>query len=210
MNMKRTKNTLITILLGCLIAAMTGFIFSQSSKSGEESASLSGKVTVWILAVWGKIISQTPPEVGSTAFEIVHILIRKLAHFTEFFVLGALWLSFISSITGRVEWRKMQCSLKAPDEDDGFIKREKIRRAVYFFLPPCVGLLTAIADECMQIFSLERGPSALDVGIDFLGVCAGIVVAHALIYLLFYRQKKAKTDQDKGTVYEPNAKKRGL
>ena len=81
-------------------------------------------------------------------------LIRKLGHFSEFTALGFLlsWLFRIENQTG-------------------------IHRVTF---PMFLGLLAANTDETIQFFRPGRGPSVIDVWIDFGGVCTGI----ALFFLL--------------------------
>ena len=58
-------------------------------------------------------------------------------------------------------------------------------------MPLLFALLTAVTDETIQTFSLERYPSVMDVWIDTAGACVGIaalLVLHSLITLLFKRK----------------------
>ena len=87
-------------------------------------------------------------------------LLRKLAHFTEFACLGVLlhWL-----------FRML---------------REKTWEHLVF--PALAGIAVAAVDETIQCFVPLRGPALKDVGIDTLGVVAGIVI----ISLIFYFKKQ--------------------
>lgn len=77
-------------------------------------------------------------------------LLRKAAHFTEFMCLGLLltWLHALLGTHGR-------------------------GRAARVGL---CGLLTACVDETIQIFSVGRASSLLDVWIDFAGVVTGFAI----------------------------------
>lgn len=79
--------------------------------------------------------------------------VRKLAHFTEFFALG------------------LESSLLA-----FFVLR---RRRVGFFACLLFGLLSALTDETIQMFT-GRGPSVADVWLDY----SGFVIAFAIIYII--------------------------
>lgn len=93
------------------------------------------------------------------------LYLRKLGHFSEFCLLGFLltWFFLIQGQRG-------------------------IHRVT---MPLLFALLTAVTDETIQTFSLERYPSVMDVWIDTAGACVGIVallVLHSLITLLFKRK----------------------
>ena len=75
-------------------------------------------------------------------------LIRKLAHFTEFFAIGGLMLSCGYCFDRRRPWRHLLYVLAA-------------------------GLAAAVIDETIQLFSEGRAGLIADVWIDFAGVCCG-------------------------------------
>ncbi len=96
-------------------------------------------------------------------------LLRKLAHFTEFAVLGAeLALLF---------WEILQYTLIAPLFG---------------------GLLAAVTDETIQIFIEGRGSSVKDVWIDFGGVAAGTLVIFLLKRLKGRRRPRPRAVGHKG------------
>ena len=80
--------------------------------------------------------------------EKLHFAIRKMAHFTEFACLGAA-LCWLFGMTGEKKWHLL-C------------------------MPLFFGLLAACADETIQLYTPDRGPSLIDVWIDTAGVAAGI------------------------------------
>ena len=82
--------------------------------------------------------------------EKLHHLIRKMAHFTEFACLGLL-LTWLFGMTGE-------------------------KKGHLFCMPLLCGMLAACADETIQVFVPDRGPSPIDIWIDTCGVAAGITV----------------------------------
>ena len=92
-----------------------------------------------------------------------HGLLRKIAHFTEFCTLGMLLV-----------WQ---------------FRMHKISPLAQYALPLLGGFLVACADETIQWFVPDRGPSLIDVGIDTLGSALGII----LITLINYALKRNKT-----------------
>jgi len=96
-------------------------------------------------------------RIPSAYEETVHTLIRKAAHFTEFACLGAL-LTWLHGMAG-----KKGTGLWCP--------------ALLF------GILAAMVDETIQMFTPDRGPSVLDVWIDTSGVIFGmtaLILGHHL------------------------------
>ena len=132
MSRKKTISTLLIVL-------NLAFIWGNSLMTGEDSGNLSGGILAWINSFLGL------DEAGA---ELLHHLIRKAAHFTEFACLGAL-----------LTWN---CQL-------GGEKHTAI-------LPALLGMAAAVVDESIQLFTPDRGPSLTDVWIDTSGVVAGMML----------------------------------
>ncbi len=125
----------LRILHILLIVATVLFIFIQSMKSPEDSKEESDKV--------GDIIEEIiPPD--EPAGEFIQINLRKIAHFTQFFILGVEVAAYVLIFMRRTRWGLLTYPL---------------------------ALFTAFFDESIQIFS-GRGPAIFDVWIDFFGYCA--------------------------------------
>jgi VanZ family protein len=80
--------------------------------------------------------------------EVNELLLRKLAHFSEYLLLGL----FLGLSICQLGWQ-----------------------ARYAFLALSLALLAAVADETIQVFS-SRGPSLIDVWIDLAGAATGLFV----------------------------------
>ena len=91
-------------------------------------------------------------------------ILRKIAHILEFCCLGLL-LSYLLTLFGKP----------------------------YLFSLP-VGALVGAIDECLQLLVPDRGPHIRDVGIDTLGVIAGIGV---FTILLAIRRRKLNLEDKK-------------
>ena len=89
-----------------------------------------------------------------------HGLLRKLAHFTEFACLGGL-LTWLFAMVQRPKALALLC-----------------------------GFLVASADETIQRFVPERGPSLRDVLIDTAGVTAGILLLLVGYAIMKYWRKQ--------------------
>lgn len=105
-------------------------------------------------------------EVVVGAGNATDYLVRKLAHFTEFAAFG-LQLALLLILFGRVRPQPViNCAF--------------------------LGLLVAVIDETIQIFSY-RGAQLQDVWLDFAGLCAGLLVTLG-IYLLRQARRRAKPE----------------
>lgn len=154
----KTRKTGI-ILLCLLILFTIGFIWGNSMKSRSESQLLSLGVLQFIRPLLDAIFS---PE------HVTDHLVRKLAHFTEFAMLGA-ELALLSVLLGKRELHSILNCLFA-------------------------GLLVAVADETIQLFS-SRGSQVIDVVLDFSGVVMGVLVLLGLraIVMTLRKAKKKQT-----------------
>lgn len=100
-----------------------------------------------------------------------HGLLRKLAHFTEFCCLG-LCLSWLTRML-------------------------RTKPAELIWLPLLGGFLAACADETIQRFVPDRGPSIRDVGIDTAGVALGIVLICIVLTVRNRKSLKRKQADEK-------------
>ena len=145
-------------ILAVLIALTLVLIWGQSILDREKSSEESGFVMEMIEPVLEIFVGQG---------NVTEYFVRKLAHFCEFFLLGAELLLFF------------------------VLKRE---RKAGFLLTLTHGLFAALADETIQIFS-GRGSMVQDVWLDFSGVTAGALAALA-VTMLAAKIKKPSEEQD--------------
>lgn len=152
MTNKNMKNYIIRAVRFLPAIAMMLVIFYFSSMPGEASSDTSSFfLEPLIKMVEGTSHHQVAPE----AVEVLHTLIRKLAHFSEYaFLAGLVILAIYTS------------------------KISKIRVGVFAEI---ITALYAISDEIHQSFVPERSPSPVDVGIDSLGGLTGIVLVFLVI-----------------------------
>lgn len=148
--MKRTKKRMTLCI--CLLIVCLAFIWGNSLTNGEDSGNLSGGVMAWI---------NTFLRLDSAGADMLHWLIRKGAHFTEFACLGLL-LTWLFGMMGE-------------------------KKGHLFCMPLLFGMMAACADETIQVFTPDRGPSPIDIWIDTCGVAAGITL---LLIGYYYVRKK--------------------
>lgn len=115
---------------------------------------------------WMRIILRRLGQPGLAEHLTMHI-VRKLAHFCEYTLEG-----FLLMLCMRVYTR---------------------RYVRHISVPMLGGVLTAMADETIQIYSPGRSSQVIDVWLDSAGVLAGILIAlvfMALCRMLFHRCNK--------------------
>jgi len=127
----------------CLTVAWIMVIFSFSMQSGDESSELSGGIVAEIVElVFGGEFQYV---------EELEFFIRKFAHFTEYFILGALVM-----LTAKQTHRF-----------------EHVVMSVFASMLVCV--LVASCDETIQLFSSGRAGQVKDVVLDSCGALCGVV-----------------------------------
>ena len=112
----------------------------------------------------GAVLALLRRILGSEGADLTEFIVRKTAHFTEFAIEGILLLSVVKGYTAR------------PVKFLGW--------------PFLGGLMTALADETIQLFSPGRSSQVTDVWIDFAGVVTGVLLA-LLVQAVVRRCKKS-------------------
>ena len=159
-----TKINILRAILIILLIMVFIAIFNFSSQDGEKSGTLSREVTNRVTKDIKSIQELEENKKEEVLSKIEHI-IRKIAHFSIYTLVGILMMSLMSTY-----------NLKQ-------IKRVGISFGV--------GVLYAISDEFHQSFTPDRTPLATDVCIDSCGVLVGIGIIIILLKLI----KKIKNDK---------------
>ena len=123
------------------------FVFGQSLLPGPVSSSESGFIARLL---------QRLPGISGWDLELAEHVVRKTAHFTEYAILGVLYL-----LTAR--------------------SRGSLRGRLT--LPLFWGLLTPVADESLQLLVEGRSGQLTDVLLDFSGVLAGMGVCLLILWM---------------------------
>jgi VanZ family protein len=122
-------------------AVCTLWIWSNSFWPATQSASQSRHVLEFLTP----LLEHFPTPNGGW-----HNLIRKLAHMSEYALLGILWTQFLASGGHR-----------------------RIQNGFPWAMLVCV--VTPFLDESIQLFSPGRSAEIVDVWIDILGVLCGVI-----------------------------------
>ena len=163
--MKKEKSLYINILRMILIILLlcTFFIiFGFSSQNGEQSGGISRKVTETILKVSSNYNKLEEGE-KEVVLHRTESIIRKIAHFSIYAVVGFLLMGLLSTYKIKDKWR--------------------------IIITIIIGILYAMSDEFHQSFSPGRTPKTTDVYIDTLGIILGAL----LVVLIRIIYKKIKT-----------------
>ncbi|MBR1884221.1 MAG: VanZ family protein [Clostridia bacterium] len=141
---------ILRIVFIILLISIYALIFYFSSQNGEDSSNLSGGLVRKILYALG-IVSNMKTE------SIFEVIIRKLAHFSLYFLCGLLlYLTFITT--------KLEGKFKV-------------------ILSILINVLYAVFDEIHQCFIVGRSGKMADVFVDLTGIICGVVVIIAIMKL---------------------------
>ncbi len=133
--MKKNSFLMLMFLWTCII-------FSLSLQPADDSSKTSMGVVQWLLT---HILPESVVE-DEEVLSTLHLIVRKLAHFSEFCLLGVLAANGMSSFRHR------------------------------YGLAGMYGSIVAIMDESIQLFVDGRAGRALDVLIDNCGACFGVLI----------------------------------
>ena len=155
------RNSIALSLL--LVIAVMVMIYCFSAQTGAEAGAMSGRITMWILNLVVPGFGDFSPEKQETIRSTVSFVVRKLAHFSEYALLGFSLMLHIAQI------------------------EKKIAVRLPWLWSWAAGTLYAASDEFHQGFVAGRGPSLRDVMIDSSGVIAGTLL---LLWIIRRRTKK--------------------
>ena len=143
------KINILRIILIILLLCTFFVIFGFSSQDGEASGGLSRNITNKILQISNKYNALGQEEKEQIANKTEKI-IRKVAHFSIYTVVGLLLMGLLSTYKIKENWRMILSIL--------------------------LGMIYAVSDEIHQSFIPGRTPQITDVYIDTLGVVLGILL----------------------------------
>lgn len=153
----KAKINLLRAILIILLIALFSTIFNFSGQDGEKSGSLSREITVNVTKDI-KAIQQLEEHRKEEVLGTIEHMIRKLAHFSLYALVGFLAMSLMSTYC--------------------------LKRTKRILISLGIGILYAISDEFHQSFIPDRTPLVGDVLIDACGVVAGIVLVLILLKIV--------------------------
>ena len=153
------KINILRIILILLLLCTFFIIFGFSSQDGETSGGLSRNITNKILQLSSKYNNLEQEEKDQVS-DRTEKIIRKIAHFSIYTLVGLLLMGLLSTYKIKENWRIM--------------------------LSVLLGMIYAISDEIHQGFTPGRSPRIADVYIDTLGVILGILLV--LLFINIYER----------------------
>lgn len=129
----------VLLIVGIAINAL---IWVNSLLPGNLSSSQSGLIVNLIYPIFENFIS----------LNTFSVIIRKLAHFTQFMILAIVFVNYYKSIN----------------------------KNKFYLITLIHGLMVAIIDESIQLFVPGRSGLITDVLIDFSGVITGLLIVYII------------------------------
>lgn len=160
-----------------MLLVWMAFIFIMSAQTSQESSEISGGIVSKLIAVFYKNFDELTAARRLEITEIITVVVRKLAHFLEYFVLGI--LAFCSTISD---------------------SKHKYKTRVIYSILFCV--IYAVSDEIHQHFVPGRACRALDVGIDAAGSIVAITIVAIIVF--FKKDKNQVKSMRKKKLIEQN------
>lgn len=158
--MKIKKMNILRIILILLLLCTFFVIFGFSSQDGEVSGGISQRITKTILEKSNRY-NNLPEKRQNEISHRTEKIIRKMAHFSIYTVVGLLLMGLFSTYHLKNNWRVIMTIV--------------------------IGILYAGSDEFHQSFSPGRTPKVTDVYIDTLGVLLGILLV-LFVKKLYYKR----------------------
>lgn len=143
------KKNILRIILILLLLGTFYIIFGFSSQDGEKSGSISRRITEKIATFIPQIQKENEIE-KENIMNTMERIIRKMAHFSIYTVVGLLLMALVST----------------------YNIKEKNRLIISL----TTGIIYATSDEIHQSFVPGRSPMITDVVIDTMGVILGILL----------------------------------
>ena len=160
------KINILRIIFLILLIGTFSIIFGFSSQDAKKSSGVSRKITETITKPI-KSIQEKPKLQKEQILDVVESIVRKLAHFSIYTLVGILLMALFKTY-----------NLK------------EINRVYYSLI---LGIIYASSDEIHQAFTPGRGPLVTDVIIDTMGVLLGILLVILTVKVYTnYKEKKLK------------------
>lgn len=151
------KLNIIRVILIIALIAIFVTIFGFSNQNAETSSGLSQKVTNFVVEIIPKI-KDMPEQQKEEVTNRVEKVVRKIAHYSIYTLVGILLMSLMSTY-----------------------KLKELDRIATSLI---IGMIYASTDEIHQVFVPGRGPLITDVILDTLGVITGIFISILILEML--------------------------
>lgn len=154
------KINIIRVILSILLLGTFYIIFGFSSQNAEQSSGISQKVSEIIINLFDNNKTQ---EEKNTSIGIIEPIIRKLAHFSIYTVVGCLLMGLCCTYNLNTKQKFIICLT--------------------------IGFIYACSDELHQTFVNGRSGEIRDVLIDTSGCTLGITIVYNVWRIIKIRKK---------------------
>lgn len=165
----RWKIWIVRIVLIILIIWWMNVIFGFSAENGEQSRSLSDKITIQVVHILESDYDKMDIASQEDFFGKVSFVVRKIGHFGEYGILGIL----------------ISCFLMTFEK----IRKLKIKEIKIVLITAGICMLYAATDEFHQGFVDGRSPKVMDVIIDTFGGMTGAAMSSVILFLKTRKDK---------------------
>lgn len=165
----RWKVWVMRVVLMALIIFWMTVIFGFSAEDGEQSQSLSDKITIKVIEIIEPDYDGLSTAEQTVLFDKVSFAVRKTGHFGEYGILGVLIGCFLITFEKIRQYRK--------------------GKLLVLVISTGICMLYAITDEFHQGFVDGRSPKVMDVFIDTAGGLAGCIFL-IFIWLIISPRRK--------------------
>ena len=152
------------IIAALAVVAMCGFIFFMSARPSGESGAMSMEIVQRIIEFVVPGFADLSPSEQLAKMKLVDHIVRKIAHFSEYALLGILAFNLVRLLTTR--------------------SGQVLPTFRWMFLSWALATAYAITDEVHQIFVPGRSCMPTDVLIDSAGVLAGVLLFVGVLALV--------------------------
>lgn len=159
------------ILIALIIFWMT-VIFGFSADDGDESQSLSDRITIEVVQIIEPDYESLDVQTQQALFDKVSFYVRKTGHFGEYGILGLLIAGLL------LTFEKIRA-----------LKKSELKMVL---IAAGICMIYAATDEIHQGFVDGRSPKVMDVCIDTAGGFAG---AGFLMIIWFLSSRKRRKDE---------------
>jgi hypothetical protein len=159
-------------VLTALIIFWMMTIFGFSSENGEESQSLSDKITVQVIEIIEPEYNSLEVSQQKIIFDRTSFFVRKTGHYGEYGILGFLVAGLLATF--------------------GKIRKLKKKKLTTVLITTTICMLYAATDEFHQGFVDGRSPKVMDVLIDTAG---GLTAVIFFVFVWFVIDRKRKKNE---------------
>lgn len=171
----KKKHRIIQIIFLLITAGWMLMTFYMSSRPAVESSDMSEGLGLWLARLLKPDYDSLPASEWMAYVDVVHTVVRKIAHFSEYCLLGV-WIG--------VDIYLWPVSAIRREESSGDCMADRRSMKSVFLFSWIMASLYAVTDEVHQLFVEGRSGEVLDVLIDSGGALTGAALVCLVLSLV--------------------------